>query len=511
MNTFLSVFVKAGKGCLLFVLCVFILTGCSSIINSHEQKKGMMSSYAKGDNKAVMSKIDGKLKEPHWYNSSTVNTGDELMWRLEAGSANFHLGNYEKSIDQFKHAEELIAGYDDRATVSVRNVGAEGGAAVTNLNALPYRGFCRDRIALSFYKALAYLGAGNEDAFRAQVRRLRDEQKKVQEDYQKYFEEEQAELEESKVKNPKAAAKFAEAGSQDDMVGSADNKEFASELEKAREIANNGYGNFMNPAAIFLSGLGSIRDENYDNARIDFERLCEAMPKNQMLRKYYATVLQKADREIPESLSNVKPFSFPLDRDCVYVVFANGRSAAFRAITIYFPVMTAWPVCEFYDEPFTTLEAEAGGKKYKSMILADMDGIIAQEYNERLPGMITRIVLNTLIKEAAYYGSLTAIAATNMDPKVKAIALAGTAVGGAAYRIAMNTADTRSWEILPKEFQLTQFPMPKDKTVKLTMDRNGLPVSKTLALPEDCKSAIIFVDAPTEKNISYLVLPLTSK
>ncbi len=501
---------RALLPCCLAILGVAAFAGCSSVVNSHSQKEDMMSYYLKGDNESALDEIEDRLKEPAWYNSSRVNTGDELMWRLEAGSMNFHLGNFKESIDEFKIAEELIEAYDDRATVSVRDAGAEAGAALTNLNALPYRGLCRDRMALSIYKSLAYLGDGNEEAFHAQIRRLRNEQKKVQDDYSKYFEQEKAELDAQRKSNPEAAKQADASGKESDIVGSPDNAEFTAGLKEVRKVANKGYGNFLNPAAIFLSGLGSVRDGNFDNARIDFQRLCEAMPNNPMFKKYYATVLREANRDVPDDLAGVAPFDFPLDHDCVYVIFANGRSAAFKQIALYFPIMTAWPMCEFYAAPFSRLEAVAGGKTYRSEILADMDGILAQEFDERLPGMIARIVLNTLIKEAAYYGSITALAVTDMDPTVQAIAITSVAVGGAVYRAAMNTADTRSWEILPKEFQLTQFPMPSDRRVTLR-PTGGAAFSKTIELPADCKSAIIFVDAPSAQNAAIHVLPMTTK
>ena len=190
----------------------FVLVGCSSVVNSHSQKEEMMSDYLKGDNKAALHEIEYKLREPTWYNSSVVGTGDELVWRLEAGSMNFHVGTFEECIDELKLAEYLIQHYDERADVSARDVGAEAGAALTNLNALPYRGYCRDRIALAVYKALAYLGTGNEEAFHAQIRRLRNEQKKVQDDYSKFFEQEKERLEEEMAQNPDAAKKTEESG-----------------------------------------------------------------------------------------------------------------------------------------------------------------------------------------------------------------------------------------------------------------------------------------------------------
>ena len=492
----------------------FFFAGCSSVVNSHTQKEDMMADYMKGDNESALDEIEYKLREPAWYNSSVVGTGDELMWRLEAGSMNFHVGNFAECIDELKIAEELIEQYDERAEVSARDIGAEAGAALTNLNALPYRGWCRDRIALAVYKALAYLGTGNEEAFHAQIRRLRNEQKKVQDDYSKFFEQEKELLDAEKAQNPDAAKKTEEAGSIAQLSGNPNNAAFKTSLSKVKEVANKGYGNFLNPAAIFLSGLGSVRDGNYDNARIDFQHLSEAMPNNPLFRQYYVTVMKKAGRDLPEHLADIEPFDFPLDENCIFVVFANGRSAALQQSSIYFPVMTAWPSCEFYDAPFQNLNAEADGKKYSSMILADMDGILAQEFDERLPGIITRIVLSTLIKEAAYYTGIAVIAAQDdMDPAVQAAALASVAIGGAVYRAAMNTADTRSWEILPKEFQLTQFPMPENRTVKfdLNLSNGGMAVSKSLRLPDDCKSAIIFVDAPSVQNVAFHVLPIKSK
>ena len=227
-----------------------LFAGCSTVVNSHRQKAPMMEAYAKADNVSVMTQIDEKLKEPKWYNSSVVNTGDEVMWRLESGSMNFNMGNFAESVKQFKQAEKLIADYDDRAKLSARDAGAEVGMSVTNLNTLPYRGFCRDRIALSIFKSLAYLGVDNESAFRAQLRRLRNEQKKVQEDYKEIFEAEKAEIEAAKKQNPEAAEKAKNNASEEKIENDPKNAEFSAGMDEVRKIANKGYGGFrlgLNP------------------------------------------------------------------------------------------------------------------------------------------------------------------------------------------------------------------------------------------------------------------------
>ena len=167
-------------------------------------------------------------------------------------------------------------------------------------------------------------------------------------------------------------------------------------------------------------------------------------------------------------------------------------------------------MCEFYMPPFANVQIQADGRQYTTAMLADMDGIIAQEFHERLPGIITRIVLSTLIKEGAYYTSLALVSSTKMDPTAKALTLIAIALGGAAYRTAMNTADTRSWEILPKEFQLTPFPMPKDRRIGIDLTGRGK-AEMTVQIPEDCRSAIIYIGAPSAQNIVCRILPIKSK
>ncbi len=469
-----------------------------------------MAAYMMGDNAQTLLLVNKKLKEPAWYNSSVVNTGDEIVWRLEAGSLNFNLGNYQEAIDQLTEVECLIEEYDERALISLRDMGSEAATAVTNLNALPYRGLCRDRIALSIYKSLAYLGNGNEDAFRAQLNRLRNLQKRVKDDYDKYFDADKQQMDATLDSHKNIATKVNDNASPEALAASDQNQQFAIGWNEAKAIGDKGYGDFMNPAAIFLSGLGSVRDGNFDNARIDFERLCKAMPNNPLFKRYYVTSLVKAGREIPSAYAGVAPFEFPLDHDCVYVIVAHGRTAAFRQIAIYFPVMFAFPVCEYYPAPFSFITVGADGKAHQAVPLSDMDAIHSQEFTTRLPALIIRTVTSTLIKEAANIAAYEAVHHSNMSFEHRLIAELAVLIGGAAYRATVNTADTRSWEILPKEFLLTQFPMPQNRT--LSVQLNGqVQQNLTVDIPAGSRSAILYVNAPSPYNVSCQVLPIKSK
>jgi len=488
---------------LLSLLCMLLLSGCSTIIDSHSRKEPMLKAYICGDNESVESILLDKLKAPSMFNSSVVNTGDELMWQLEAGGFFLHMGDYHKSIRHFSRAERLINDYDERAKISVRDVSGEFGSAFVNLNVLPYRGWCRDRMMLEIYKSLAYLGQGRPDAFRAQLRRLRAQQSQIQKDYREFFEREKAENAQVLKKN-NYARKLNQQSNVSSLSSDPRNRNFSRDWRAMRKVANRGYGNFLNPAASFLSGLGSILDGNFDNARIDFKRIYEAMPNNPMAQKYYVTMLLKADREIPENLRHVKPFDFPLERNCVYVLTAWDRSAAFKHTSIYFPIITAWPMCEFYQRNFTRCDVSDGTQTFTALPLVDMDGVLAQEFDERLPGIITRIVINTAIKEGIRYGA-TAVAAQHDE-----LLAAGIFLGSTIYNSATNTADTRTWEMLPVEFALTQLPMPEKRKLQINLSgRKSTELS--VDIPENVSSAIIFISAPSVNNVRCHILPLKTK
>lgn len=483
-----------------------LLTGCSTIVNAHRQKADLMDNYVRGERRQAEEELDYKLRPSSTFNSSKENTGDEIMWRVEAGALNCITGRDDQSIRHFTRAEELIEDFDERAIVNLREAGAETSVLLTNPNALPYRGWCRDRIMIPVYKAFAYLGKNDESGFQVELFRIRSNQDKVQDDYQKYFEEEDKAMAKEKAKNRQAASSV----DPETVMRDGRNGALNSALNETTAAAHRGFANFLNPFAIFLSGYGYARSGNYQNAVIDFERLYKAIPGNPLAKQYYAASLRKLNRTVPAELKDIPDPDFSMDGNNVLVVFANGRSAALRQISLYIPIIipgyatvatVAWPVCEFYPVPYRTLRLTADGKTSQTIPIADMDGIMAAEYNRRLPGMILRICLSTAVKEIGSYVATRAAASAN------GWAGLATAAGTSVYKVMFNTADTRTWEILPKEFQIVQIAMPKDR--KLILEPDGINPME-IRIPEHAGSAIVLVHAPSSfpAAFSCRVFPL---
>jgi len=197
---------------------------------------------------------------------------------------------------------------------------------------------------------------------------------------------------------------------------------------------------------------------------------------------------------------------FPLDRRCIYVLFGHGRTAALNQHQLYIPVPSgivpvAWSFCEFYPSPYSGLTVATGQARSEAGLLANMDAIMAREYKLAQPAMVTRIILRATI----YAVSGEVIRQSNLNPLAKGLALITLSATAAVF----NSADTRTWEMLPKALMLAQVPMPDDRQVTLTLHAAGgfdkeLPVT----LAEGFGSAIIYVNAPSLANVSVHVLPL---
>ena len=492
---------------LLLVACSF-LCGCRLIVDSHDMKKDMMAGYMNGMKEQVYSELEARLKPPSFFNSSMVGTGDELVWRLESGMANFIYGNDEQCIQNLARAEAIIEEYDGRAVVSVRDTGEEGMAIATNSAALPYRGTPRDRIMLPLVKALAYLGKLDEEGFRVELFSLRESQQAAMDANEKFLAKEAERLESERKDNPQAVKSV----NLEKMLAHSKNAAVQEGIEETRKLAYTGYGNCLNPLAIFMSAYGYSRESDFENAIVDYQRLYKVMPEHLMVQRYLVTVLRRTGREIPAELANVQPLEFMPGQGTVLVVFANGRGAALRETSLYVPIImprrssliaAAWPVCEYHAAPFSTVSATMEEGTVDTVAIANMDAILAQEYTQAMPSMLSRLIISVAVKEIAY--QLTMRGVKDAPPLARFFA----DVSGIAYKLTFNTADTRCWETLPKEFQVAEFPLPKSRKMKIKMG----PASETeVAFPENAKSAIVYVNAPSGLPGAFTlrVFPITS-
>ena len=469
------------------ITSILILSGCSTIFEARSQKKEIMACYQSGNFAETAVLAEKKADD-------RKNTGDELMWRLEEGSAFFSAGDYEKSIEAFEIAEDIILDYEKRAVVNLREGKDETASMLTNPNAIPYKGNYYEKIMLNAYKALCYFALGKPEDARVELRRMYERQKEAMARFESDIDEARKLAENNKSSMQDISTKVTE----------------FKKIEKSVEpVSNKALGNFANPFATYLSAIGYLSDGSYDSAAVDFRTLYKMDPANTLFKKDLVTCSMRSSENIPHELALLLPDKYSLTSNIVYVIFANGMAAARKGITIHLvlpPPVTGYtgvsfPVLEYYPSPYECVSVkDTVGNVYRSVKIADMDSIIAREYMNALPAMITRIFLAVAVKEVANYFILKSLEGDSAAYWAAVVVMS-------AYKYAFNTPDTRCWQMLPKEYQIVHFPRPHDGKITIAPGFQGIMPhlssddvanAKEITFNNDKKISIIYVNSPSK-------------
>jgi len=449
----------------LIISLLLYTSGCSSIIDARKQKAPYISLYYSGNLKKAAEDFTEKAAD-------RKETGDELMWCLDAGTSNFTTGNYKKSLKIFERCETILKEFRDRAVISARDGGVEGGAVITNANALPYKGMSLDKVMLNAYKALDYFALGDPEGAQVELRRMRNSQKNVQKQFQEEIEEEQKGIDAQNIKNNKKSEKLGNNKTEISFESLLDNPTIKEAYTSSGNRANNLYGNLSNPFITYFSALGYLLESNYGEAMVDFRNLYKMIPENKLVQQDYVTCAKKIGDKVPDQLQTISPLTYPLNKKIVYILFFNGRAPALKQqkFQIILPYVgytgIAFPQYEYFESPVKILQLDFKYNKRemseKTEQIVNFDSVMSQEYHQRLPTMITRLVISTLTKEIGSYVAVEAAKQAGSGAEIGAYALTGL------YKWMFNTADTRCWETLPQEIQVAHIPIPKNHTFTIS-------------------------------------------
>lgn len=467
----------------IFVVCVIgcFSAGCASY-NVQTQKTSQ--SYELGNMQAAASQISAEADK-------RGEGKDAVVWRLEQGAVLRAAGKLEDSNKAFDKAEELVDKYEEAAKVSVSR---EALATVTNLTTLPYEGFAYDKIMMNTYKALNYMELGDYEKARIELIRAYERQKDAVHINSRRIEKAQEEGEKQKIHVNM------------DAVNS--DKRFKNQFDNYYADLNQlrAYADYVNPASVYLDGLffmaQATGNSDLERARNSFERTRSMIGENKFIQQ---------DLETVQQLINGQPISAT-----TYVIFETGQAPLRDQIRIDLPLFlitpgvpyvgAAFPKLRYRDNYLSVLnvsfkQSEARqnsplhpGKKTQEVIklreqrhrpitteemtestalLSSMDNVIAREFKNELPVIITKTLVASAIKAAATYGASRA--ASQKSDTAGLITL----IAGAIYQAAMNQADLRTWTTLPKEIQFCRFCTPANRKIELAPPYSGykLPVT----------------------------------
>ena len=411
-----------------------LATGCQT----YQQQNKVIAYWQQGN-------IPGAVDEAKTSAEKNSAGKDAVVWHLEEGAVLRAAGLYPDSNQAFDQAQVKIDDYAEKAKV---RVGQETGALLSNQANLDYEGRSYDGIMLNTYTALNYLALGEPDKARPEIIHAYQRQQDAVEANKKRIQHAQDDAAQSKDSETIAKAQN-DSGLQAQLAGATTNFD-----------GMKFYADYVNPFTVYVDGLYFMANaadaSDLERSRKSLERVVSFAPDN---------VYVKQDLTAIEGLINGQPLT-----PTTYVIFETGCAPERGQIRIDIPIIVskvsylgaAFPTLKFQDNYMPFLTVSAGGTQASTMLVSSMDAVIAQDFKNELPVIISKTIAATVVKGVAAYAANDAAQNAGGD-------LGGllSQLGTAVYQMAVNIADERTWTTLPKQFQVARMATPADRTIDL--------------------------------------------
>jgi hypothetical protein len=390
----------------------------------------MKQDFVLGNYEEALSEID---------DDDCDSGGDQLLYLLERATIKQNMGDFEGSNRDFETAYDVIRDYENRPTVSIRDMSAEVGAAVYNETTLSYKGYGFEKFLIHIYKALNYLMLGDLEGAGVEIRRL-DERRKI-------------EIAEHERVLDDATEAAHERDLQEDQLS-----DVSSQLIKAYgpayDLAESVTNLYLSAFGSYLSSLHYDLGGNYSEALIDCRRVISQAPNFESAR-IDAASYGADDIHLPAVELDLS------QNGDLLLFFQCGLSPVKKEIFIPIPTGDGWLAVAFpiYQTVPTELKQAIvyldGGEAGTTGMLSNIEAKQIRNLVDQIPVMIVRqavrviikgVVLHQVSKEAGVWGEL-------------AMSL---------YNTISEQADLRSWLLLPQNIQALRLYPPSGKhTVRI--------------------------------------------
>ena len=394
---------------------------------------------------------------------NSVGHRDRLLFLLEEGAVTRTSGKLQASNQALDGADKLFQEYDKKADI---RIGRSVMATMTNLAAVDYEGYGYDRIMANAYKAMNYMEQGNLDYARVELKRVAYAQQLIQKRKQdKIREAEAARKEQGETDVNRTMSDPSFRARTNDLCGPLPDN-------SAKAVYANAFAEYLQ--GIFLLHAGDAADHEVGRAAL---RNTLSMVDNEYVRQ---------DVELAERITSGQPVP-PM----TYVIFETGIAPRREEVRIDVPIfifnmMAHDTGVDYVGVAFPRLVTEPGGMPFlnvrtaagtvSTQMLVNMDWVIAREFKDDLPMVITKTLISAGVKAAAAYA---ANRATNNNVYANILTRIATTV----YQASVNVADVRTWRSLPKMIVVARVPTPDDGVVSL-MSPMGYPAASVNVQPK---------------------------
>lgn len=378
---------------------------------------------------------------------------------LNAATALFMDKKFNTSSQLFNAKSQEIIEKQQQSLAT--NIGKAATEIVANASLLGYTPYVMDGIYLSAYQILNMLALQDYQGLRIEVNRAYQKQQMAAELLEKQIRKQQ----EENQANQQAMAQT------EKILGE------YGDLAKWQ-----GYEDFLNPYATYLSGLAFLTrassSSDYETAATYLKRVLGMVPENTIVRE---------DLEAAEAAAN----GIQKPQEATWIIFENGLVANLEEFRIDLPVFLvsdevqtaslAIPRPKERASAYNSLSVSAGESTSNTQLLADVDSMFISEFNKRFPGILTKSIIKLTAQTVAQ-----AAAKKNL----------GTwgSIGAAIYSVTTAGADLRSWYSLPKNVQLGK------------INKTGTP--QTISLKTDSGEDLGSIEVPANGNhVIYIRIP----
>ncbi|GAB4293281.1 MAG: hypothetical protein Fur0034_00220 [Desulfuromonadia bacterium] len=370
---------------------------------------------------------------------SECSSADAILYWMERGRMAQIVDSLDVSMRDYAAAMEKIRENDDRAVVSASQIGSNAAAVMVNDNAIPYEGEWYERIALHHYQAINYLRKGDLEGARVEARRANAEQEEALRRFEGEVE--------------KATEKAKEKG-----IGPAQLGPVHRQYAQLDEIAGKVKNSFQNACTFHLSGLIYELAGEENDAYIDYKRALEIHPDNRTLQR---DVIRLAKRlGMGDDLSeltrrfSIDPDTIPAEGGNVVVIHDEGFVPEKKEVKIPVPIpgsgiiALAFPIYEPKYAPPLPLEVLIDEQDHPwSEPLCDYRILAVKALKEKVPSMVTRMVIRAIVKATSAH-------------EAKKRGGAGAGLLATLWNVVSENADLRSWLTLPEASAITRFSIP---------------------------------------------------
>ena len=458
----------------MILIAAMTLAGCQSAYRNHA--KEVANSFKNGDYQTASATAkEGAAKRAD-------DETERVIYNLEAARTAQAAGDYYGSITHYDAVHEDLRPYLD--TEAQYTVSEAVATTAVNQAMRTYRGTPGERIMASSMNSLNHLAVGDRDSARLELNRAWDWQQDAIKRYQKEIE---------------AAQKKLEKEAEDEGVAGSTSRDIPDFMKSYYSGLDNmsGYADYRNPFASHLRGVymltNAVDDGDRDRARFDLRQAIQDNPNCEPALRDDLQLLEGSQRHL------VPPIT--------WIYFMTGRSPYYEELEIRVPIPSsqvptaaaAFPMLKTHDDHLRYMEVDIqdGNGPIKTVQLVDMDSVVANEFNTRLPLIISQEIMSAAAKAAATYGMSEGMGDW------------GTLIG-TVYQQATAEADLRCWQSMPKEIQVARVLTPQGGQIQLS-GPGGRNLGTASVTPGESNIVVGTLPSAMAPNPSTMSLQLTGK